>query len=37
MIGSNIGPLRWNPPTTAAILVSPVNRLAYRTVFTMPA
>jgi len=26
MIGSNIGPLRWNPPTTAATASPPVNR-----------
>ena len=30
MIGSNIGPLRWNPPMTAATCDSPVSRCACR-------
>jgi len=37
MIGSNIGPLRWNPPMIAATRSSPVSLCAYRTVLTMPA
>ena len=37
MIGSNIGPLRWNPPITAATRVSPVSRCACLTTLTIPA
>jgi len=37
MVGSNSGPVRWNPPMTACSLPTPVRRWAYRQMLITPA